>query len=421
MHNRRVLVAKNVNYAASKGSATQNTALNPADLADGAIGIYGIHTAGSTNLNKLVLITDGGSESAGLVPAASFVGTDIFIAQGNAGRQSTETAKIDVKDGLRSAVAQVYTAPIRGVVNIGYNGTTGSMNFPGTLNRTDDFTVTVINQNYPVAGFRQPNQKVQLTASVLVQGDTTYNTLKNWVAQVNLRTDTILIDKTKIKIRHNGTGAVFTNSATVAGVNGATTLTTSAAHGLTAGDLLSLAGDLYVSQAGTTGSTIVLDRPFQGATATISNANTLDITGAPTAWGLELVDDQDGRNLKYAVSGIAINATITYTTSPIIGSGTYAQVLALEQEALPKKGTEALTDATVPHEAYKAVASSTYDLYTLTVRNLNHNTGQQGSVFLVLNYIYIAFVSGVADTTNLVQSDFEDAMTSLFTTFPAIS
>ncbi len=82
MQNRKVFVLKDVNYGASKASSTVATALNPADLADGAVGIYGIQLIGSTNVNKLVLITDGGSEGAGTCPAASFGGKEVFIAQG---------------------------------------------------------------------------------------------------------------------------------------------------------------------------------------------------------------------------------------------------------------------------------------------------------------------------------------------------
>lgn len=155
-----------VNYAASKSSATQNTALNPADLAAGAIGVYGIHTAGSTNLNKLVLITDGGSEVAGAVPAASFVGSEVYIAIGKASGPSEVSQPIGVglgvAGGLRTARGAKYVAPVRGEIRIGFNGTSGSLNLP-TVVRGQDFTVNVINRADKVSGFRQPFQKVQLS------------------------------------------------------------------------------------------------------------------------------------------------------------------------------------------------------------------------------------------------------------------
>jgi hypothetical protein len=226
MHARKVLVFKDVNYAASRSSATQNTALTPDLLAEGAVGVYGIHEAGSTNLNKLVLITDGGGEAAGTIQAASFSGRQVVIAVGKT--SGVEVSQpIDVALGLKVAKGAKYVAPVRGEIRVGYNGTTGSLNLP-TVVKGQDFTVNVINKNYHVSGFNQPFQKVQLSIQAASAGEGAYSLLKRWVAAVNLRTDEIFIDKSAIRILHNGTGAVFANIATVAAVNGATSLTTSA-------------------------------------------------------------------------------------------------------------------------------------------------------------------------------------------------
>lgn len=421
MHSRKVLVFKDVNYGASKTSATVNTATNPADLADGAIGVYGIMESGSTNLNKLVLIIDGGAEAAGVVPAASFVGKEIFVAMGTAlGVQISNP--IDKPNGLKNYQAAKYVAPVRGVTHIGYNGTTGALNLPATILRGDNFQVGLFNRsNFETPG-REPGEKKTFSAGSAVNAESAYTILKRWVANVQARTDDVVLDKTKIKILSNGTGAVFTNTATVAAVNGATTLTTSAAHGVTAGDAIELAGDYYLTITGTTGSTLVLDRPYQGVTATIASVDTLDISAAATAFGLELVDGGDGDNITYSVQGIAQDATITRSTAPLAGNGTYAQVLELEKEAKPQKGTHSWNvDATIPSDPFKSVSTITYDLYHLTVQNAKHPKGGQGSVFEVINYLTLAFVSGVADSTNKNQSDFEDIMTSMYTNFSAIS
>jgi hypothetical protein len=423
MHARKVLVFKDVNYGASKGSATQATALNPADLRDGAIGVYGIHTAGATNLNKLVLIADGGAEAAGIIAAASFVGKEIFIAVGKViGCEVSQPIQLTV--GLKSAAGAKYVAPVRGEIRIGYNGTTGSLNFP-VVTRGADFTVGVINKADKVSGYRQPFQKVQLSIQAKADGESAYSILSRWIAMVNLRTDEVFVDKTLLRILHNGTGAVFTTAATVAAVNGATTLTTSAAHGVTAGDAISLGGDYYLTLAGTSGTTLVLDRPYQGPTATIANAATLDITGAATQFGLVLVDRKDLLNLSVALQGdLAENATKTQQVAPSIGSGgVNALVVEMEKEALGKKGSEDQITSYVKRDIiYSQVAGSNYDLYFLEVQNSNQAGGDQGAVFNLKSYITCAFVAGVADTTNFNQSDFEDVMTSLFgATFPAIS
>lgn len=427
MQAKKVLVFKDVNYGASKSSATQNTALNPADLAAGAVGVYGIHTTGGTNLNKLVLITDGGGEAAGKIQAASFVGSEVFIAVGKTvGCEVSQPIQVGTigEAGLRKATGAKYVAPTRGEVRIGYNGTSGSLNLP-TVVKGMDFTVSVINRSYKVSGYRQPFQKIQLSAQAQANGESAYTLLKRWLAAVNLRTDNIFIDKALIKILHNGTGAVFANAAIATVTNGSATVTTDAAHGVTAGDAISLGGDYYLTIAGTASTTIVLDRPYQGASGTVLNANTLDITGAATQFGLTLVDNADLLNLNFALQGeLAENATKTVQTSPLLGSGgVNALVVEMEKEALGKKGSEDQITSYVARDViYSEIAGSNYDLYFLEIQNSNQAGGDQGAVFKLSSAITAAFVAGVADTSNLNQSDFEDVMTSLFgATFPAIS
>jgi hypothetical protein len=197
-------------------------------------------------------------------------------------------------------------------------------------------------------------------------------------------------------------------------------------HGVTAGDAVSLGGDYYLSVTGTTGTTLVLDRPYQGATATIANAATLDITGAATAFGLTLVDRKDLLNLSVAVQGdLAEAATVTQQTSPTIGSGgSQEQVVALEKEALGKKGSEDQITSYMPldkiYASYFGIAG--FDLYFLEIQNSNQAPGDNGAVFNLKSYVTCAFPQGVADDANKNQSDFEDVMTSLFgASFPAIS
>ena len=425
MHNRKVFVLKDLLYGASKSGNTVNTALNPADLRDGAIGVYGIHRAGATNLNKHVLITDGGAESAGVVPMANFVGDQICIAFGVASGNNQVSNYIDKTtlggNGLRAAVGKKYTAPVLGVQAIGYNGTAGSsMNLPATIIGGEDFTIKMIDRNSVVSGFRSPYNAKTVSVAAAV-GDTGYTLARKWIAALNTQPDGVIpVDKAKARILGNGTGAAFTTSATVAAVNGATTLTTSAAHGVTAGDYVSIGGDVYQTIAGTTGTTLVLDRPYQGASGTVANANTLDISVAATTFGIELTDDQVGRNLDLSASGLLAQATQKIITASLMGNGTQAQVAALEEEARPKKGSHDMLTRYMDIDPIRA--SGNYDLYILTIQNGNHPTGQQGSVFKVINYLTLAFVENVADTATFAQSDFEDIMQQLFgATFPSVS
>lgn len=439
-HNRKILVFKDVNYGASKTSATQNTAANPADLGDGSVGIYGVHLAGATNLNKVVLITNGGSETAGFVPAASFVGTEVFIAQGvplTAGGSAvrlTNRISITPAIGIRKNAGKVFTAPVRGVLRIGYNGTTGtSFNLPATILRGDDFIVSLFNRNYIVAGGREPGQKVLLSAQAAA-GDSPYTLATKFVAKFNVRaavSEQLLINPLLLKIITGATGSAFSNSATIALTNGSTGgavgFLTSAAHGVTTGQYIILNGDLYIAANVPDTTHITLDRPWQQATtAALANASTVNTasTSAPATLGLELVDNADFRNIEAAVQGILQNATIKRQTLPTPGSGSNAEVVAMEKEYLGVKGTEDQITAYQPRDIiYSQVAGLTYDLYEFETQNTEQPRGELGSVFRVINQVILAFVSGVANTTNKNQADFEAAMITLFgaTNIPAIS
>lgn len=74
-------------------------------------------------------------------------------------------------------------------------------------------------------------------------------------------------------------GSPFANSATVSAVNGSSTLSTSANHGVSVGDRIRIAigAHFYVAQSGTTGTTLVLDRNYEGPTATVPNNQTVDL------------------------------------------------------------------------------------------------------------------------------------------------
>lgn len=73
-------------------------------------------------------------------------------------------------------------------------------------------------------------------------------------------------------------GVAFSNSATATVTNGSTSVSTSAAHGISVGNIVVLtqSGTNYTHRAesGTTGSTIILDRVWAGTSGSITNANT---------------------------------------------------------------------------------------------------------------------------------------------------
>lgn len=93
-------------------------------------------------------------------------------------------------------------------------------------------------------------------------------------------------------------GSVFSNSANANVVGGNANITTSAAHGASVGDIIVLTQlgtqRTYRASTGTTGTTLVLDRPWEGITGTVSNADTrrgLDIQHRFNASGVWVPGD----------------------------------------------------------------------------------------------------------------------------------
>ena len=75
-------------------------------------------------------------------------------------------------------------------------------------------------------------------------------------------------------------GSAFSGSATVAAVNGSTNLATSVPHGCVATNWIRLRKVVYQCKTGTTGSTLVLDRAYEGITETIPNNQTKNFGAA---------------------------------------------------------------------------------------------------------------------------------------------
>lgn len=67
--------------------------------------------------------------------------------------------------------------------------------------------------------------------------------------------------------------AAFSNSATLDAVNNATSMTTSANHGVSVGEWVEISGVWYRAVTGTTGTTLVIERNYTGITETVANAN----------------------------------------------------------------------------------------------------------------------------------------------------
>ncbi|NJL80268.1 MAG: hypothetical protein HC917_18185 [Richelia sp. SM2_1_7] len=184
-----------------------------------------------------------------------------------------------------------------------------------------------------------------LSKKLLFAGDTLFTFLKRLVAQINNDASSqyeVYRGKRRYfaKITDNlGAGTAIANSATIAAVKGATSLTTSAAHGVGVSDYIRLDGSLYQAVTGTTGTTLVLDRPYEGATATIANASALDLGAtAPTNFGISITTENFGEVFAVATSGVLENASHNLITRYGLGNGSGAEIAFFEKVLSYKRG-----------------------------------------------------------------------------------
>ena len=308
---KKLIVGKDVNYAATGGGAA-NGATTPDLLDAGSVGIYAIDPATSksvlvTTANDSTLLAAGLDEyviAVGTQEGGPVVSQPISIAATGTGFPKSAAAAADTPHA----------------VAVGYNGTSGSLNLPTLVDR-DYAGVTLSNVTN---GLNQKVDKDSFEASNLRATDGDYEVAFGIVESWNARSADVKFT-TSANLLSNATGAAFANVATATVTSGSSTVTTSAAHGVGVGDYVVLGGGTYQAVTGTTGSTLVLDRPYVGVSETIANGSTVDAGAtAPTEAGVSFTSTEPGLVFAVAVQGVAEDADITVLTSGAIGHGSEA-------------------------------------------------------------------------------------------------
>lgn len=390
---RRVIVANDLNYGASKTSATKHTALLALDLAVGAIGVYGIPKTSTNNKDKMALITNAGSDAAGLVPDSAFDGNAVVVAVGKTnGNESSEQLWLS---GKNSVDATGYAVAVYQVVDIDIvPDATIAKNQEAQLRITD---LENLNQG---GSIRTNSLNFNIATA---DSDTEYNMSLGLVELVNAHQKQWM----EAEITSTTAGAVFTTSATVTAVNGAISLTTSAAHGVGVGDYVRLNSDTYLAITGTASTTLVLDSPYRGISETIANANTKDLGTSPGDIGINLTSLILGRNFGISVDGVIADSAIVVTTAGTWGQGMSDVVKDMENEARGYKGSTAgATDATMPFPVLNTVDGVAYDMYTFTSENPRQERtgGTAGKAHNLYTELIVVFPDG---GSNDGQGDFE--------------
>lgn len=355
----QILIGKNLNYAASKASTTADTATSPELLRDGAIGFY-------TSTGTLIPADGTGMSTA----------TKFFIAQGTA-TGCIVTPVLDKRSPLKFVQVQDYTAPVLQVTHIGFNGSAGSLDPAATISKNDEALVKIIETTVG----RQTFPKQTYTA-ILAASETDYGIAHKLAVDINSigfesDPDGLVV----AEVITNGTPAEFDDDPTL--VNGSTLVSfanddTTYGGGsteLAVGDYVRFRGVTYQVVGLPAAGDITLDRPYEGASEAIDVSGTANLAvhlTSITEAGVRLTAKSAGKHFRVAVGGVIEDADIYYTTPFNPGSGTAAQIAALEKEyAAASRG---FWNQAGPYNQFYAPtlfadSTATYDMYVIETVN----------------------------------------------------
>lgn len=409
---RQLFVFKDTNYGASKTSATLNTATTPDQLADGAIGIYGIDPV--LNAGNLSLIVDAASSSGFLIGKADYKGTEVRIFQGTSDGVRL-TAAIPLADkNLKLINNQAYSAGTKGVSYIGYNSitATGSLNLPAVISRGDE-AIMIVNLWNEVIGKTTVGRTYSGYANQ--DGEDGYDILTDMLVKIYAKSDREI----DVDIVGNLVGTTDIGGTSSTFVHGSTAVVhTGTDHLITALDYITVSGVLYqVVVDGGTGA-YTLDRPYRGVSATIVVANIHDQGAtAATEFGLRVTDKDINQIIKYSLTGVIESAVLTYQVPSVRSTGRGVDVLALETVYKPHRGQLDNINSYMPQPLSYAIAGTNYDLYNIVAGSDLSNSDHMGYGKVGHVEMLMSFVTTVADTAGKNQSDFEDIMTVFYPDF----
>lgn len=398
--NQQVIVAKAVAYTTD---ADYQTFVSLA--VDGEIGVFLVYDASGPTIYTEATAALNAADAA-LQAADKFFIAKMHVHVDANGETKRFVQKTPVMTYSECTVkTQAYVAPVKQITNVGYTGTSGSLN-SGTLVNDQIFAIKLTdnssaNQPFPSWNFedvsRQGDTLQSIGARILKQvNDTTYafNAANGRLVDAELLT--------------NGTFTVNTVGSGNVGVTNGSTTVTATGHNVTAGT--------YVRIGGTTGGFAVykvasvatnsfeLTTIYTGATnAALAIAN-LGTMSAITEIGFKFTALYFGTHFKVFLSEDTVSADLAYTTPYVEGNGTSDQVLQMEREGQVFEGYASANDSFAEDFGKPAdytVSGTTYQFIFLNyyrqmkAANVpNINDAHYGHIVLCLPV-------GVAPTTNV--------------------
>lgn len=241
-------------------------------------------------------------------------------------------------DDIFRKVRTAYTAPVKKIMTIGYDGTSNDLGFDFTgASFTNTLTVGIVARDLTPGNQPFPVQEGYATVNSTATDE--YATLATIIKQLNADRDyeRVMPDRfVKAEILSDGTLTALGQTAAV--INGSVSVTAGAAVTLADKSFLSLAGVIYQVNGTVTASTaIIIDRPFQGTTATLASAATsvgaatMAYTSGTNNLGVRLTALSTDNIFTANGFGPGVqNAAVATATAWVLGAGAGAQIALLE-------------------------------------------------------------------------------------------
>lgn len=280
-----------------------------------------------------VFAKDGTIQTIALVAGDEFV----IVQKRDGGLNKTPLLKFDEIADVRLTE---YEAPVKQVTTVGYNATAGDIGLDFTGASPTNALTFGVSARETTPG-NQPFPVQEGYATVISTTADEYTVLAQIASQLNgdldyqgLQPDRFV----KAEILSNGAVTEFVEDPTV--TNGSKTVTFAGNVTVTTGAHVkfeAIGGPVYRAAVGVTaGTTITLDRPYQGATktedvsATVDIAGTAAFTSGTTLLGVRLTALEDESHFVAVGSNGIYSAPVTGITAWKQGSGGGASVAELE-------------------------------------------------------------------------------------------
>lgn len=315
----------------------------------------------------------GGSEI--VIPASSAAGSfeSIRLVESQGGIL-VYSPKIKVSNIVHAGV-KAYTAPVEQVYVLGFDGTSGNLD----VTQSNEFIMNIV---YDYDDMMWSEQKLRNAYNYYSTSPTLQGLATSMVTQINLKEKMSTLNGVGAVVSAtmltNGTATAMDSSATLAVVNGSTTITASAAQTTdwAVGTLVRIGGatatsPVYVITAVTSSTVATINTPYQGATNAAIAARTITV---PTSFGIKVT----GLALTWVKDFFKYNKVKFHFEVKGFGASTYNKLCAIcaesskgvgsgyevaEYESFAAGNEGALNRTMIPFPTGRtyAVSTTTYD------------------------------------------------------------